>query len=396
MATPPRPDEWDWDEPTQDQLDTLEDELAVRGHWEGDEWVFDDDDVTYGGWSDDDDPFTPRGADEPVNGGWYQDPRTAEDVILDDARRMNEAMKVMPPGDFERLVQRRQAKAGGGRQGDWWKPKEKAEPEPEYVWYASYGSNMSRDRFMVYLEGGSPPGSARAYSGCRDKTPPVADMPVRFPHRMFFAQTSPVWGGAVSFLGHEEVPEDEGAYGRAYLVTKEQFDDIVAQENGGEAGDRFVPVNRAVKARKLTVGPGWYETIRVAGEEGGYPIVTFTGRQDEDKARLNAPTLPYMEMIAAGLREAHGLSDPEIAEYLTGASGAAGAWTTDEVEDALSGGQAAAAATRAYRARAKRSLVDRLLGRSGTCGAPKASGKGTCGRRIRENGTCPFHGWVSA
>ena len=46
---------------------------------------------------------------------------------------------------------------------------------PDLVWYVSYGSNLHRDRFQSYLEGGRMPGGLRADAGCRDPSEPVAD-----------------------------------------------------------------------------------------------------------------------------------------------------------------------------------------------------------------------------
>ena len=40
------------------------------------------------------------------------------------------------------------------------------------VWYVAYGSNLSRERFRAYLEGGRPVGSRRHYAGGRDTSPP--------------------------------------------------------------------------------------------------------------------------------------------------------------------------------------------------------------------------------
>jgi hypothetical protein len=39
---------------------------------------------------------------------------------------------------------------------------------PEFVWYASYGSNLNRARFMAYIEGGSVAGNDVVYEGCTD------------------------------------------------------------------------------------------------------------------------------------------------------------------------------------------------------------------------------------
>lgn len=46
---------------------------------------------------------------------------------------------------------------------------------PELVWYASYGANLLRERFMFYVQGGVLKGSDRQYPGCRDKSEPTAN-----------------------------------------------------------------------------------------------------------------------------------------------------------------------------------------------------------------------------
>ena len=46
---------------------------------------------------------------------------------------------------------------------------------PELVWYASYGSNLNRARFMAYIEGGTVAGNDVVY-GCTDTTAPRDDI----------------------------------------------------------------------------------------------------------------------------------------------------------------------------------------------------------------------------
>lgn len=99
--------------------------------------------------------------------------------------------------------------------------------DPVMLWYVAYGSNLHRDRFLCYLAGGRPAGAARTYTGCRDPRPPAADRPVLLPGGIYFAQTSPVWGGGVAFYD----PSLPGlAPARAYLLTTGQFSDVLAQE----------------------------------------------------------------------------------------------------------------------------------------------------------------------
>ncbi|MBL0236650.1 MAG: hypothetical protein IPQ02_08595 [Saprospiraceae bacterium] len=37
----------------------------------------------------------------------------------------------------------------------------------DYIWYASYGSNLLEERFQCYIKGGMPKGSTKTYLGCR-------------------------------------------------------------------------------------------------------------------------------------------------------------------------------------------------------------------------------------
>ena len=95
------------------------------------------------------------------------------------------------------------------------------------LWYVAYGSNLSLDRFRVYLRGGRPVGGAREYPGCRDPLGPDRDVPLMLPGGLRFVGVSSVWGGGMAVY-------DAGAVGqiaaRAYLISAEQFLDILAQE----------------------------------------------------------------------------------------------------------------------------------------------------------------------
>src|SRR5208337_78464 len=54
------------------------------------------------------------------------------------------------------------------------------------VWYASYGSNLCSRRFMYYIEGGQPESASRPHPGCRDKTPPKDDQPIKISYPLYF------------------------------------------------------------------------------------------------------------------------------------------------------------------------------------------------------------------
>ena len=61
------------------------------------------------------------------------------------------------------------------------------------IWYATYGSNMSRARFGIYLRGGIPEGAAHAYPGCRDASDPVDVRNVDIDLQLAFGGNSETW-----------------------------------------------------------------------------------------------------------------------------------------------------------------------------------------------------------
>jgi gamma-glutamylcyclotransferase (GGCT)/AIG2-like uncharacterized protein YtfP len=70
----------------------------------------------------------------------------------------------------------------------------------DYVWYASYGSNMLYDRFKTYIEGGFCKYNLKDYPGCDDKTLPKDNRRILIPYKMYYGNTNSSWGdGGVSF-----------------------------------------------------------------------------------------------------------------------------------------------------------------------------------------------------
>jgi hypothetical protein len=214
------------------------------------------------------------------------------------------------------------------------------EGRPTHVWYASYGSNLNRDRFLTYLRGGTPPGGRRRQTGARDTNDPKDDIPIRFDGRMHFAYASGRWdGGGVGFM---DVDKAGHALGRAYLITAEQFDDVVAQENGFTASwadpvdfGEVISKGRATYRHNVV-----YSDLIHIGDHNGAPVITFTGsftsrdalleavrvadgERDADTAiATNEPHGNYLRMIGAGLSEAFGMSEHDQADYLRGCGGA--------------------------------------------------------------------------
>lgn len=179
------------------------------------------------------------------------------------------------------------------------------------VWYAAYGSNLARDRFETYLVGGRPMGAARTYPGARDSRPPADDRPLVLPGSLFFAWTSPTWGGGIAFY---DAAGDGIVYARAYRITHAQFSDLAAQEMRREPGVDL-DLSDVLEHRRHTYGPGRYETLHLVGELDDLPVLTFTAPHDHALVP-NPPAAPYVDTIVRGLQECHGLTGQQARAYL--------------------------------------------------------------------------------
>jgi hypothetical protein len=174
----------------------------------------------------------------------------------------------------------------------------------EYVWYAGYGSNLSRQRFLCYILGGKPALGSKNHEGSKDPTPPGANRILTVKHRLYFALPrgstgTKNWGpGGVAFI---ETESDESAETicRMWRITREQYEDVRKQE-----------------------GLTWYDKEITLGEADGIPILTVShGHRLEHTV---APSPAYLRTIATGLRETAGLSTEEIAIYLLDKAGIEG------------------------------------------------------------------------
>jgi len=165
----------------------------------------------------------------------------------------------------------------------------------------AYGSNLSSARFRRYLD------------RCRDPSEPEQWAAVEVPHRLMFARESSTWGGGgVAFLDPAATP-GERTRGRAWLVTGEQFADVLAQECGLPVGSVTVP---ELDGGSVVARPGhWYGCVVPLGWHEGWPMVTFT---DEAAAGLVAggPGPAYRAVVKEGLAEAHHLTDDEADAYI--------------------------------------------------------------------------------
>ncbi|WP_083994039.1 hypothetical protein [Gelidibacter algens] len=106
--------------------------------------------------------------------------------------------------------------------------------EIKQVWYASYGSNILESRFHCYILGGQPKGSKKTYFGCTDKTLPQDKEEIYIKSELYFAKISKSWNNCgVGFI-KTEFNDKVQTLGRMYLITPEQYAEIVKQETNHE------------------------------------------------------------------------------------------------------------------------------------------------------------------
>ena len=194
----------------------------------------------------------------------------------------------------------------------------------ELLWYVAYGTNLSSARFHVYLQGGRPAGGARDYPGARNPLIPERDVALMIPGGIRFVGVSSVWGGGMAIY---DAQADGEVAARAYLITAEQFVDVLAQETRRSPG-MSLDLAPSFRGDRYSRGVGGYSILVRVGERRGVPLVTFT--HDRDTApMLAAPSAAYLAAMATGLREAHGWSEVQINRYLSALPGVAPAIRAD-------------------------------------------------------------------
>ncbi len=183
----------------------------------------------------------------------------------------------------------------------------------DLVWYACYGSNLCYERFVCYLEGGKAPGAQRKQKGARDASEPSDERAVFINHQLYFSQHSINWQkGGVAFLDPRR-DESINTWGRVYLITREQFEDVFRQENNKP--DLAIDWEALLADGKQTVGEGWYNHIIKTGELEEHPILTFTNATNMNERGINPPSDNYLQCIIDGLRETYNIGKDGVKKY---------------------------------------------------------------------------------
>lgn len=161
------------------------------------------------------------------------------------------------------------------------------------VWYASYGSNMNKNRFMYYIYGGH--FNHKFFKGSSKKIPPLQETTMIINYEIYFAKKSSLWNNKGVCFIHNEFNKNFKTLCKLYLINKDQFSDIHKQE--GE----------------------WYNLIINLGELQGYEIFTFT---NENELEINAPSFDYLKVIIKGIKNSFkNYTNEDIYDYLISIKG---------------------------------------------------------------------------
>lgn len=200
----------------------------------------------------------------------------------------------------------------------------------DWVWYATYGSNLNYKRFLCYITGGRPVGSNKVNQGCRNKTIPSKSEPLTINHELFFAGNSATWGGGVAFVDPIE-NKNTKTFCRAYLITKSQFDDIFKQENDLQ-DDLSIDFTSFDQNKEITFNQNlWYPVILFLGNKNDIPVVTLTCTKPF--RTITKPSEQYLKTLIKGLKEFSNLDNKSIIDYLIEKKGIGEFYTNVVLED---------------------------------------------------------------
>ncbi len=111
----------------------------------------------------------------------------------------------------------------------------------DYVWYVGYGSNLNEQRFLCYIQGGTPRFGRRSDIGCTDKTLPKDNRPITIHYPLYFALPVDItktenWDvGGVAFISPYKDTNTK-TFCRMWKITKEQYEEVRVQEGRSDLG----------------------------------------------------------------------------------------------------------------------------------------------------------------
>lgn len=182
----------------------------------------------------------------------------------------------------------------------------------KFVWYAVYGSNLSKQRFSCYLQGGKPTYGKITDNPCSDSNLPSENHPSTIPYRLYFAlppkkKKTNNWGqGGVAYIEpYKEKNKDYWTKGRIWKITRDQYDEVKIKE--GASYKHEIPL----------------------GSRDGIPIITITN--PNKLTNVLQPSDSYLKTIIEGLRKTYDMDDDAIVSYLIEKEGIINKYTKNQL-----------------------------------------------------------------
>ena len=197
----------------------------------------------------------------------------------------------------------------------------------ELYWYCCYGSNLSKDRFLCYIKGGTPRYGKTRGRGCDDKNFLDQSIQYKMSYPLYFGlpkgrKATSNWGtGGVAFLDRYE-KSGTTTLCRLWKVTSEQFGQIWDQE-----------------------GTGWYNELIKLDTVDGLPVFTFTRREPglnfkvpknerPPDITILKPSETYLKTIIWGVIETYpDMEKRDVLEYMMPIHGVEGEYPYEELAE---------------------------------------------------------------
>src|SRR5699024_1697256 len=110
--------------------------------------------------------------------------------------------------------------------------------------------------------------------------------------------------GGVGFIDPQR-DNSQKTMGKRYLITQEQFIDLVKQESGLKSAPEL-DLERLEEEGTLVFDKTiWYGRLLYLGRDAGWPIVTFTNAKRLET--VNPPDKTYLATIISGLQSCYQL-----------------------------------------------------------------------------------------
>lgn len=143
----------------------------------------------------------------------------------------------------------------------------------------------------------------------------------------------------MAFIGHKKTRAEKVTLGRKYLIKKEQFREVLAQENSlSGILEEHIDYQELVKKGIKQTFKSLYGSLVYLGKYRDCLIFTFTSGQDllsseniSSPAVFSSPSESYLQTLMKGLRETYSLTPDELTSYFGGVPGVQGNYTREEL-----------------------------------------------------------------